>query len=636
MTRDRGSGYPERRAELSGEHLADLVELFEYRVADALRGQRPRGGRRSLADLREELLSAPLEPALYRRVLDADCQFRAYQQAAQVAAQATQNAQPPNPQVQPPQVGDPRAPASFTAHSPPAWEARLSGESAQARAWHELRLLAWGDAARAALQSRLPAWYREPTLLTLRVLYTALENAERVGQAGLCTQTSLAVPARHDPLTDLDDPQILQALIEAVVALLIQPGGRGRLEAALSQVRDTPFPRHPDDDVLRARVAAAEREPLAPQARQSLIQALHDHAFPPRDPRERPAIREAARNLAQSLQELLGSAPQATLGGVPSHSVLYAAQSGAALRTPDDGAAELVVRLAGSHGMHWRGVDFRWQSTGQTWQVQAGDQTTVLRPQAALHERHTTLSVNQTQFRAFVSGGYMLLRVQTTPHQELTRLASLGRAVSLLLDPAEDYAALRLARAAAQQWQQGRVDAAALSPSSAAKYPLASSNALLNFARKGAEALCAHLTRLGPADLAGCLSSSAQALNLRGHWDDRLAAALITALHRLENMPVPLRHSRIDLPPDGSALCVELRDDPPLTLHFGERAVTLRHDFHREWAVLLPGHAPMTLQDLTVVRASGFSLILARHGDWLTAAAEPAPESDEEGQQGQG
>lgn len=587
------------------ERWAELVELYEYRVADTVQGRAPRGGRRALAALREELLGAPLEPALYRRLLDADRQFRTHQKTL---------SQPP--------VRSP-APAQ-----PAVWEAPPCSESEEARAWQELHLLAWGDAARAALHGHMAQWRREPDLLSLRVLYAALENAERIGQAGLAGHVPFAVPRRHDPLTDLDHPGVLQVLAEAAADLLVQPDGRERLETALAQLQETPIPRHPDEDVLRARVAAAEREPLAPEARDTLIQALRGQYQVPRDPRERPAIRQAARELAQRLGPLLAGDPQPNRGGIPQHSVLHAVQPGTALRAPDEGADELVVRLPGAAGVRWRDTSFQWQATGPHWQLLAGNQLTLLRPQAAPAERGVTLTLPHAQFRAFVSGAYLLLRAQTDPQGELARLLALGRAVALLLDPAESYAALRLGRAAAQVLRGEQVDAAALTPSSAARYALASPPALLGFARKGAEALCAQLAQHSARDILDLLRGAARPLWLTGAWEERLAGALDAAAHRRETLPAPLNQTRTTLPPDGSGVCVELRDDPPLALQFGARTLTLRRDFRREWAAIMPGHAPLALEDLTVSRTPGLTVILARHGRWLAAAAQADAEQE--------
>ncbi len=603
MTRDAGKGSVSPSPDL-GERWAELVELYEYRVADTLQGRVPRSGRRALANLREELLGAPLESALYRRLLEADRQFRAHQKTL-----SKPGAVPPLPPQQ------------------ALWETTPRSEAEEAHAWQELHMLAWGDVVRAALQDHLADWRREPDLLSLRVLYAALENAERAGQAGLAGQITFAVPRLRDPLTDLDNPQVLRVLTQAAVDLLLQPGGSARLQTALTQIQETPFPRHPDEDVLRAWVAAAERELLAPQAKDTLIQALQTQFEPSRDPRERPAIRQAARDLANRLEPLLASDPQPTLVGVPHHSVLYAAQPNTALRAPDDGAAELVVHLPGAQSVRWRETDFQWQAIGEHWQLLADRQVALLRPQADPAERCVTLELPHAQFRAFVSGSYLLLHAQTNPHDELVRLVSLGRAVSLLLDPAESYAALRLGRAAAQLLRDGRVDPVSLTASSAAKYALASPTALLDFARRGAEALCAQLAPHNARAILDTMRAAARPLGLTGTWDERLAGALDIAAHRREDLPAPLKQSRTPLPVDGSGVCVELRDDPPLSLQFGARVITLRRDFRREWAAIMPGHPPMPLQDLTVTRVPGFNVILARHGDWLAAAAQPTQDA---------
>ncbi len=583
------------------EGWAELVELYEYRVADTLQGKVPRGGRRSLAVLREELLSAPLEGALHRRLLVADRQYLAHRKADRA-----------------PQPG----PAA-TATPPALWNAPPGGESAEAQAWRDLHLLAWGDAAHEALRTHMLVWQREPGLLTLQVLYTALENAERAGQAGLAGQVSFPVPAVHDPLTDLDNFRVLQTLTEAVVTLLSKPAGRARLELALSQVHELPFPRHPDEDVLRAVMEAAEREPLAPHAREMLIQALRTHQPAPRDPRERPAIREAVRALARSLEPLLRGGPQSALGRVPHHSVLYAAQPNTALAAPDDSASELMIRLPGGQGTRWRSTDFRWQALGPQWQLQAGEQLALLRPQNGPTGRCLTLELPHARLRAFVSGAYLLLRAQTSPHEDLNRLTSLGRVVAVLLDPGGDYEALRLARAAAQQLRGSQLDAASVAASSSAQYTRAAPDRLLAFARKGAETLCTLLALHSAHSIQQVMRGAARPLGLTGDCTGRLVAALTVAIRHLETPPTPLRHSHslVDLPPDGGAVCTELRDDPPLTLQFGARAVTLRRDFRGQWMALLPGHPPLTLKDLMVTRGPGFSLILARHGDWLAAAA---------------
>ncbi|MCD0170983.1 hypothetical protein IHN59_15240, partial [Deinococcus sp. 23YEL01] len=146
----------EWRARVTTTYWTELTELFEYKVADALAGRVPRGGRRSLGLLREELLQAPLEPTLLRRLIEADRQYRAVQKAD-------------------------RAPEPVRAGfgGPSTWEAPASTETDESRAWEELQLLAWHHQAARQVREQALRWQREVTLARLRVLFAVTENAER-------------------------------------------------------------------------------------------------------------------------------------------------------------------------------------------------------------------------------------------------------------------------------------------------------------------------------------------------------------------------------------------------------------------------------------------------------------------------
>jgi hypothetical protein len=589
------------------DHWAELVELYEYRAADVLAGRTPRGGKRSLIDLRELLLPAPLDPALYRRFTEADRHYR-------------QNAPGNHRRSQ--------APAG-----PSTWEAPITGHSPETQAWRDLHLLAWADRAFATLHDLLLEWQREPGRLNLRVLYAALENAERAGQPGQGT-TALAVPAAQDPLLSLHNPEVLEHLAHALVTLLLSSDGRTRLQTALSEVHEDPFPRHPDEDVWQARLAAAEREPLGSEARQTLLESLREQQPPARDPRERPAIREATRLLAQRLETVLESDPHAAAGTLPHHRILYAGQPRLALHAPDDGCDELVVNLEGGSSLRWRGSEFSWQRIHHNWQLQADQTVALLRPQAGAAERSVTLELPGGGFRAFVSGAYLLLRAQIRPQHELARRASLGRAVALLLEPAGAYAALRLARATAQLLRDQRVDAAALSALSAQPYHAASHDALLQFARRGVETLQGQLAALSPGEAARHIQDAAAALHLGAGLAHRLAEALHAAAHRLEPLfpggpgtspDLPL----VALPADGTFTGVRLRDEP-LHLQVGGRSLTLRRDFKGELAAILPGHPALILHDLLVLPVTHHHVVLVRGGGWLAAAALPRTMPDEE------
>ncbi|GGM10929.1 hypothetical protein [Deinococcus aerophilus] len=590
------------------DRWAELVELYEYRVADVVAGRTPRGGKRSLIDLRELLLPAPLDPALYRRFTEVDRHYR-------------KNAS-----------GNHRHGHQDSAE-PSTWEASVTGSSPEAQAWRDLHLLAWGDRAFGTLHDLLLEWQREPGRLNLRVLYAALENAERAGQSGQGT-TALAVPAAHDPLLSLHDPEVLEHLAGALVQLLLSGDGRIRLQTALSEIHENPFPRHPDEDVWQARLAAAEREPLGSGARQTLLDSLREQHPPARDPRERPAIREATRILAQRLDTVLDCDPHAAAGTLPHHRILYAEQPRLALHAPDDGSDELVVNLDGGTALRWRSSEFSWQRIHHNWQLQVDQTVALLRPQAGAAERSVTLELPGGGFRAFVSGSHLLLRAQTRPQQQLARRASLGRAVALLMEPAGAYAALRLARATAQLLRDQRVNAAALSPLSAQPYHAASHEALLQFARRGVDTLQGQLTALPPREAARHIQDAAAALHLSAELAHRLTEALHTAAHHPEPLSsgspgtlpdLPL----VELPADGTFAGVRLRDEP-LHLQVGGRSLTLRRDFKGELAAILPGHPALILHDLLVLPVTQHHVVLVREGEWLAAAALPRTMQDEE------
>ncbi|GGM35249.1 hypothetical protein GCM10008956_09570 [Deinococcus arenae] len=573
------------------EFWLELVELYEYKVQDLMEGRVPRGGRRGLALLRDELLRAPLEPPLQRRLMEADRAYRLHQGAP---------AQHPRP-----------------GHGGQStWTAPPTADSDESRAWEELQLLQWHQRASVQTRELTLRWQREPEFAHLRVLYTVIENAERLARPG--TQP-LAVPPAHDALMDLHDPEVTGRLAAALSLLLLTEDGRARVRAALSAVHAEPFPRHPDEDVLAARITAAEREPLSFEARETLIRALRAEYPLPRDPRERPAIRAAARHVAQLLDPILDALPKPTLNGAPQGSILFAQHPGSAMRVPDDGAERLTVYLRGGGSTRWRGLNIEWQPIGPNWQVQVGPQLTLLRPGAPLPDRAQLLKLPDQQLRALISGAHMTLVVESQTALELGRRASTARATALLLNPAVDFAVLRLARAAAQVMRGGALQLDKLTPDSARKYGDATPDVLLSFARKGVETLVARLARLSTDEAAQAFRRAAQALGLHRVVADRLHAALHIALHDPETLPPGKPGTQLELTETGGFSSVVLQDEP-LFIQVGARGVTVRWDYKGELVVMMPGLAPMVLHDLLVARLPVGNLLLVRHGSWLGAA----------------
>ncbi|GMA15109.1 hypothetical protein E5F05_11535 [Deinococcus metallilatus] len=588
-------------------YWAELVELYEYRVADTLAGRVPRGGRRALTDLWEVLLAAPLDPALQRRLLESERQYRAHLRRGREES------------------GPPAPPSPASQPTPPGWTAPVLGDTPEARAWEELRQLAWFAVLRARLLHLGQTLQAEPERLSLRVLYAVVENADRDARG---VAEELAVPAADDPLASLRDPDVVRDLMLALASGLFRPEGRKRLRGALATLHEVPFPRHADEDVLTARLQAADREPLAPEAREALREALRAASPPARDPRERPAIRGAAERLQQTLEALLADAPAPVSGLMPARSILYAAHPEATLPAPDDGAAELVIHLGGGQAARWRGLDLRWHPVGPNWQVQVGGQVALLRPDRPPAERVLTLLTAPFPLRLALSGAYLLLHPEGPPAEQLGQLATHARAAARLLDPGGQHANLRLARAAAQMLQGGRVDAAVLGPASAEKYRQASPETLLTFARKGVGALVARLTRLTPQEAEAALRASADALGLPPQRARALHDVLHAAAFTSERVPSPQPLTHLTLPGDGTFASVTLGDEP-VTLTVAGHTLTLRAE-HPGVSVLLPGQPPVPMPDLLVLPVPGARVLLIRQGTWL-AAAEVRETGDEDG-----
>ncbi|MFC4425732.1 hypothetical protein [Deinococcus navajonensis] len=585
-------------------HWTELVELYEYKIADLLEGRSPRGGRRSLGTLRDDLLTAPLEPALLRRLMEADRRYRAFLKGQVL-----------NP------LADAPVRAAVRAAIRGRWTGEGTGVSEAARAWNELQRLSWHATVRRDLLEQGRDWQQEPSLVTLRVIYAALENAERSGGTGRDWQ---AVPEVNDTLSSLHDPEVLRRLMYGAADLMLNVEGRARLRTELLQIQEEPFPRHADEDVLAARLEAVGREPLSTSAREALRQALRSQYPPPRDPRERPAIREAAQRLLDLLEQLISRAPSVVPGRLAPQVLLYAQDPTLALPRPDDASDELFVYLPGGREAQWRGLTLKWQHVVSSWQFQVDGQIALLRPDAPEPDRTALITTARGDLRAFVSGQHLLLRVEGSTRDVLTAQAALSRAVAALMRPAEGFAALRLARATALVMRGQPVDLAALGPGSAAKYAQSAGSALLEFARRGADALVSRVAEMTPEQVATHLQAAATVLGMRMEQ----AASLHEALHRAafpeEPLPDPVSAALLEVPLDGGFRSVRLGDEP-LTLQVAGRLLTLRLDYKGDRLAILPGEPPAVVGDLLVLGVPGLRIMLVRQRDWLAVAAETDP-----------
>ncbi|MPY65342.1 hypothetical protein F8S09_01355 [Deinococcus sp. SDU3-2] len=581
---------------------AELVELYEYRVADVRAGGRPRGGLRALGELRTRLQAAPLDPGLTRRLRAADRLYRAYRAGEDAPAPSTLPAGAPAPRA----VGTPD-------ESAPA-------DPAEVRAWAELRGLRWERELRAGLERMGREWLAQRGQPGLRVLHAAAESAERAaqGQSG-----GAAVPAAGDPLVSLDRPAVARDLLHGVAALMGTHSGWARLRSALLVLEAEPLPRHADADVLAAHLRAAEREPLAPAARDELVRALREAHPAGQGTHERPVLREAAAEVRRRLDTLMEAAPSPSLApgtDLPGGAILYAATPRAALAAPAPGANSLTLHLAGGREATWQGLDLTWQRVGAGWQLlvegPGGRTVALLHPERPAAERVQTLPLGplapgEAALRLSLSGAYLTLDWLTPPGPGLADLAAQVRIVAALLRPDEGYAGLRLARAVAGVLRGAPVDLDALGPRSAARYAAAPPGALLTLARKGAAALHARAARLSPAELDAVLEQARARLDLGEEAALRLRGAVLAAREPLPRAAQPVAGGEATLTGDGTCTRLRLPRDPHLILRAAGTELEVRPGLGA-LIVQPPGDAEQELADLLVLNLPGAQVLLVR------------------------
>lgn len=582
----------------------ELIELYEYKVADVLAGRVPRGGAHALNDLRDTLLKAPLEAPLLQRMMVTDRQYRAWRDIHESAAKGGEdNNEHAEHLIVAPEAGtvtEPQAASSIFAADAQSKRAdyglpepelpditnmaaatvddseggillsqaaqdsifghagaaepddfeqpQLSVPQVQAdaeQAWQELCLLSWYDELyKRILQESLQA-RNEPARPFLRIMYSTIENLDVLGSGSPLHR----VPDAADNNLRLHDEQVVTQKAEQFCSALLTPEGRKRVVLILDHLYE---------------------EPLARQAGEM----SQDVEF---NPFERPLLRGAAQQLRSLLDQYLSELPLLLDSTLPEGKIFYTEPSktadASANVVPSDRGDELVIYLGDeAQSLRWRNVVLTWQlngveadqatssdqSLGKYWLMHGGlvqteasaatsnnsqpvaQQVIKLYPQDPSHQRIYVLRNGALHLQILLSGKYALMRLRTQPEQELGLLAVQARALSLMLKPDENYAYLRLARALARYLRTGELAPSAESEN-VDNYTHAPADALQSFVRKGLSTLNEYMQHKEPKEIADALLGCAKSLNL----SDKMAPVLHEALHNAafnsEGISEPMR-----------------------------------------------------------------------------------------------
>lgn len=554
------------------EPWAELIELYEYKVADVVAGRDPRGGRRSLVALRDTLLYGSLDSTLLRRFRHADRLWRDY---AVVAAPR----EVPGTALSAEALEDWSLPSS----APPDAEGEVLRKLGEGL-WR-VRL----DDHLARLAAR---WRRESGLVTLRALYALSLNLD----SGKLAHN---VPDEHDPLVSLGNPQIALGMLGGLVDQLLEHTSDTLTPVAWARSMLLELAQNPFPNVAAASLSADERGAL------------------PGRTTERTQIREA---LGRGFDTIAGLLPPKLGGGGDEPpailQALFARTPERRQPQPDDASTTLAVRLAGSGKVHWHDHVLGWQNVGGEWQLLASGAVYPLRRE----ERGvgvTRVPLDGRELRALVKHDYLLLDLEQTQGASLPDLVALGWVVAALLEDADNHLHLRLARGVAQWLRDGRFELGALGPESAAKYAAATQDSLLAFARKGAENLLARLGRSSDVDVTRAFREVARALSC----PEERAIRLLDVLREAREARPPVEVGEVR--GEREVVLLAYQGDP-ITVTVVGRALTLRADYRGEVTAVLPGAPALPVRALQVFSLPQGSVVVARQGLRLAVTYQAA------------
>ncbi|MGQ9753992.1 MAG: hypothetical protein ACUVQD_04975 [Thermaceae bacterium] len=568
--------------------LADLVDLYEYKVEALVKGEPPKGGKVSLLRLRQTLLATPLPPQLARRFRQADRLFRSLKS-------------PPSPPPEPP---------AFTL------EAAGPGMGEDQPAYQELSLEVWRIWVERELNARVKE-FLEGGREALRLLYSFLQNfGEYQKTPGFNRDFALnrftprlAIPPLSDPIAELRDKEV-------AVGLLLE-----FLETALNLTSHLPLP--PEETrtyFRRAFRKFLENEALYPVGPRpnikALQKALEDGRRLGAGPKELEALEARLKQALQEERRILflleedkrryGIAAEKLLSLL----ALLPKPKGEApwpeVPPPGEQKPGLLTLVLNPGRVGLDGVQMTLSKLGESWYLGLnGEDHPLGDPLPSDQARRLVLPLGDREVWAVRKGNLLHLRLEARTSPRLYELLSEGRVLAYLLHPGNDFAYLRLLRALSAKLKGE--DPVGFGRELAEKYRQALPESLADFARKGLQVVRARLKDQDPVPL---LNQVGQALNL-----EREAQVFGAILREYLQTQRPTRETL------GREVGTLSLSTGPQALRIGSERLSLRlleassEEGAKDAYVSKPGERPRRLRDLLVYPLAEGQLVLAREGN---------------------
>jgi hypothetical protein len=621
---------------------AHIVELYEYKVDDMVNARVPRGGQRSLRELRDLLASAPLAGATLRRFRLAD---RALRGKPETVSEKTEvlselSEQPPSEATIELDFAAVEAemPAMSGFETVDVSEASIDEEGMTLRA---LADAAWRAEFCEELLGQALRLRNEAGRSTIRGVFAMIQNLEQYAESSdFGSDLNLAkfkviskVPVIDDPLATFSSPEVIENMLGDFIKKLLEMGRehsnlqlptsetlaylrRFALAVADDHRAGEQMPTSgPGAKEIQSAMDEVRKENLSAEAKQEMLNRLTQqlNVVTTREREWQGVYQDERRALKAALEAFfvwLSERVPARWGGrskdtpVPSK-VLGAQVPSRFLETAAPDATEVAMRLVRPGYAVLDGLPVQWQTAPEGW---------VLEVAGAEYPLQDGLRVpaEDREVLVFVSNGYALLRSRRREGGGLWKLLALTRCVAALLEPEDEYLALRLARAAVGYLRDRRVDAAQHSPESAERYRSAPEQTLTSFARTGAEKLLERFERSTEAGyVERCFRAAAEALN--EHTAEELAERLIVLFQDVLDPEIVEPTDGLEVRSSSDVLLIAYRGEP-VTVRVMGRAFTVRTDNLGKVYAIQAGAGGQSLEDVLPQRIPGGFALLAREG----------------------
>ncbi len=591
-----------------------LVELFEYKVADLVAGKLPRSGKLALHDLRDYLMDASLDSTLMRRMRRADRTWRTFEKEIHVPSNAQELQQLLSGGLQGIQV--------------PAITDALAVQHADARnEWdilQQLRSTLFHFDLYTRAQAQAQHWVTQKNLHPLRVTLALLQALQQVAPNSEWPALTLAAALNY---TDLHRPdqaaQVLGALTQHLCSpISALPNNHQRVRAVLRGLLTAPLPQA----VLGIKTIK-EEEYDQEQLQHTLYKLLAYAAqgdMPVGTAPIQPLLDEAVQQLSAFLDSgvphsMGGRGPELPLLG----GLLYARGQAVRLEKAEDTALSLAIHLSGGDQVGWRGHHLRWRRLAQDgWEIIISDpegEGDFVRLNSAQPLAESRLAGEPIHLALI--GDDLAVERRPKDHRDLAALVLEARLSAALLEPEDDYANLRLARAVAMKLRGNDIVPEKVSAQSAAAYASVPTATLLAFARQGANTLIKSAPLVSHEQLGQAFAHALIATQVSPPTVQALINLLTSPPDRLA-LPVLSDYSTPAVS-DGTQHAVLLFRGEPLTVRVMNQPLTLRNDYKGELSAIVPGVTTAQVGDLLALPLTSGAVVVVRQGERIAVGFQP-------------